>query len=116
MDQAVEGCIFCPGDQPLLRWETVAALAVAAVNEKNVIWRTICEGTPGSPVLFPKWTFPELLRLPEGKGGSFVVRKYPDRVQTLPVRDGYELMDVDSPEDFIKLLERDAAIAQRDWF
>ena len=112
----VDGCAFCPGDQPLLRWETAAALALCAVHDKQAIWRTACGETPGSPVLFPKWTFPELLRLPEGKGGSFVVKKYPGEVKNLPVRDGYELMDVDSPEDFIKLLEWDAAIAQRDWF
>ena len=62
--------------------------------------------TVGSPVLFPKWAFPELLALPEGKGGSFVLKKYPGQVRMLPVRDKYELMDVDTPEDLKFLTEQ----------
>lgn len=99
----VEECMFCPGDQPLLRMETVASLALNAVNERKMIWRTVYGDTEGSPVLFPKWTFPELLTLPEGKGGNYIVKKYPGQVRRLSVRDRYELMDVDTPED-LKLL------------
>ena len=103
---AVEGCLFCPGDQPLLRRETAAALALAAVNDHAAIWSTAFNDTPGSPVLFPQWAFPELLELPEGKGGGYVAKKYPERVRRLPVRDRYELMDIDSPGDLAFLAER----------
>ena len=103
---AVDGCLFCPGDQPLLRRETVAALALAAKNDRAFIWRTAFEEIPGSPVLFPAWAFPELTKLPEGKGGGFLVKKYPERLRTVSVRDGYELMDADSPEDLAFLVER----------
>ena len=102
----VERCMFVPADQPLLRSETIAALCLASVNEPEAIWRTQCEGTPGTPVIFPKWTFPELLELPEGKGGGIVIKKYPERVHTVSVRDIYELKDVDSPKDLAELLER----------
>ena len=100
------GCLFLPGDQPLLRRETVAALALAAVNGPESIWRAAFGDTQGSPVLFPRWTFPELLTLPEGKGGGFVAKKYPERLGTVSVRDKSELMDVDSPEDLAHLAER----------
>lgn len=103
---AVDGCLFCPGDQPLLRRETVAALALAGVNDRDFIWRTAFDGVPGSPVLFPGWVFPELAALPEGKGGSFLVKKYPERLRTVSVRDSYELMDADSPEELAFLAER----------
>lgn len=99
----VESCLFCPGDQPLLRRETVLAIALAAVTEKNFIWRAAFGDTPGSPVLFPKWTFPELLHLPEGKGGNYLAKKYPEQVRTVPVRDEYELKDIDTPEDLDRL-------------
>lgn len=102
----VAGCLFLPGDQPLLRRETVAALALAAVNGPESIWRAAFGDTQGSPVLFPRWTFPELLTLPEGKGGGFVAKKYPERLGTVSVRDKSELMDVDSPEDLAHLAER----------
>ena len=99
----VSGCLFLPGDQPLLRRETVAALALAGVNDPESIWRTAFGDTPGSPVLFPRWTFPELSALPEGKGGGCVVKKYPERLRMVNVRDKLELMDVDSPEDLAHL-------------
>lgn len=99
----MEGCLFCPGDQPLLRRETVLSIAQAAVKEKNFIWRTAFGDTPGSPVLFPKWTFPELLHLPEGKGGNYLAKKYPEQVRTVPVRDEHELKDIDTPEDLDRL-------------
>ena len=124
----IDRCMFCPADQPLLRWDTVASLALNALHEDKSIWRTahkdgtgspvtagssamanssVTAGSPamvGSPVLFPKWAFPELLSLPEGKGGSYVLKKYPGQVRLVPVRDKYELMDVDTPEE-LKFLQ-----------
>ena len=102
----VSGCLFLPGDQPLLRRETLAALALAAVNGPEFIWRPAFGDTPGAPVLFPGWTFPELSTLPEGKGGGVVVKKYPEHLRTVDVRDEYELMDADSPQDLSFLAER----------
>jgi Zn-dependent M16 (insulinase) family peptidase len=75
------------------------ALALAAKNYRDGIWRVCFEGTPGAPVLFPKWTFAELSALPEGKGGGFLAKKYPERVGTVSARDRFELMDTDTPED-----------------
>ena len=92
----VEGCMFCPGDQPLLRQETIAALALAAVNDSASIWRPAFEDTPGAPVLFPGWTFSELADLPEGKGGGFIIKKHSQHLRTISVEDRYELMDADS--------------------
>lgn len=102
----VEGCLFCPGDQPLLRRETVAALVSSWRDAPDVIWRTESENQPGAPVLFPRWAFGELRTLPQGKGGGYVAKKYPERVRMLPVRDKYELMDVDCPQTLQELLER----------
>lgn len=98
------GCLFCPGDQPLLRKETVAALAAAGLENPGVIWRPAFQGTPGSPVWFPRELFPELMTLPPGKGGGFVAKQYPGRVRTIAAG-AEELQDVDSPEDLLRLLE-----------
>ena len=102
----IERCMFATADQPLLRQETVSALALASGNDPDSIWRTVCDGIPGSPVIFPQWAFPELRNLPEGKGGGAVIKKYPERLRTVSVRDMDELKDVDSPEDLSELLER----------
>lgn len=94
----VDRCMFCPGDQPLLSKETIASLLLSAVSNPEAIWRTCCDSTPGSPVLFPKWSFPELLTLPEGKGGGVVIKKYPERCKLQPISDLWELVDADTPE------------------
>lgn len=101
----VSGCMFCPADQPLLRKETVAALLLSAVNNSENIWRTQFETVPGSPVLFPKWAFAELLDLPEGKGGGWVVKKHIQRVSLMNVANSSELLDVDTP-DMLELLQQ----------
>ena len=100
---AVERCVFCAGDQPRLRWETVASLALSAANAPELIWRTAHGGVPAAPVLFPRWAFSELLSLPEGKGGGVVAKRYPAQVRQLSVADPYELRDVDCPEDLDQL-------------
>ena len=91
-------CVFLPGDQPLLRRETVAMLLENWKEDPDKIIRPAYEATVGSPVLFPSWAFPELRSLPEGKGGSAVVRNHPHDVLQVPVADPFELADADTPE------------------
>ena len=102
----VDGCLFCPGDQPLLRKETVAALVSDWKKEPDFICRTVFENQLGAPILFPKWAFLELLTLPEGKGGGILTQKYPERVRLHPVRDRLELIDVDTRETLMELSEQ----------
>ena len=105
---AVEGCMFCAADQPLLRRETLASLALSAMHDRTSIWRPRSGRNHGSPVLFPEWTFDKLTTLPQGAGGSSIVRMYPEHVRTLPVRDAFELMDVDDQETLEILLHIDS--------
>lgn len=102
----LDGCLFCPGDQPLLRRETVAALVAVGRQEPECIWRPVCHETPGAPILFPRWAFPELLTLPQGKGGGYVAAKYPQLVRLLPIQDPWELADTDTPEALQRLAAR----------
>lgn len=106
----VDGCMFCPADQPLLKRGTIESLLLAAVQDPKSIWRTCFGDTPGAPVLFPEWTFEELMRLPEGKGGGYVARMHPDCVRTVPVCSEYELIDADDRETFEMLLKIDSAV------
>ena len=101
----MDRCLFAPADQPLLRRETVAALALVSKGSPYC-WRLSCEGVPGSPAVFPKWAFEELKTLPQGKGGGILLKKYPERLRTVNIRDRYELQDVDRPEDLVELLEQ----------
>ena len=105
---AMSGCVFLPGDQPLLTRKTLCGMVSAFCAEpdrKSQIFR-LCEpqsGTPGSPALFGADYFEELRSLPEGKGGGVVVKRHAEKVKPFPVRHSAELMDADTPEMLEKL-------------
>ena len=102
------GCIFLPGDQPLLQRETLEALITAfAQTQKEtermifrLAYRAKDDPTPlvGSPVLFDSGYFPALRTLPEGKGGSVVLKAHPEQVQIVYAQRREELLDADTPE------------------
>lgn len=94
----LDACLFLPGDQPLLRRETVAMLLENRKENPASIIRPAFEETEGSPVLFPAWTFAELRNLPEGKGGGVVVQRHIHEVYRVPISNPFELADVDTPE------------------
>ena len=91
-------CMFLPGDQPLLRRETVAMLLERWRENPDSIIRPVYEDTEGSPVIFPGWAFDELKNLPEGRGGGVVIRNHPHAVCRGSVTNPFELADADTPE------------------
>ena len=107
------GCMFLPGDQPLLRRATVdqllTAFAQTQKETERVIFRlgALAGNGPdplvGSPVLFSNGFFPELLTLPEGKGGSVLLHKYPTLVHTACIAQPEELADTDTPAALAQL-------------
>lgn len=105
---AMSGCVFLPGDQPLLTRETLCGMVSAFCAEpdrKSQIFR-LCEpqsGTPGSPVLFGADYFEELRSLPEGRGGGVVVKRHAEKITLFPARHPAELMDADTPDVLAEL-------------
>lgn len=116
----LSGCMFLPGDQPLLRRETVEAMTERFCHEQPspTEWQKETEreifrlghrfkNDPdplvGSPVLFERGYFSELCALPEGKGGNVLLKKYPEHVHTVYIADRNELADADTPEALAKL-------------
>ena len=94
----MEACMFLPGDQPLLRRETVEQLLSHWEANPQSIVRPAYEDIPGSPVVFPERIFEQLRSLPEGKGGGWIMRQHPESVESVPINNPYELMDADTPQ------------------
>ncbi len=67
------------------------------------MWRLKFDGRRANPVLFDAATFPDLLSLNGDIGGRAVFSKY--RATWVPWHDPAILIDVDSPEDYQKLLQ-----------
>lgn len=101
-EPALRGCLFLPGDQPLLTQQSVEALALAAAPDA-IVRLCAADGTPGSPVLFGADYFSELLHLPDGRGGNAVARAHPGSVRLVSARNDAELRDVDTRDDLNQL-------------
>ena len=100
------GCIFLPGDQPLLRRESLESMVRdfhAQKETERVIlrlgWRAGgAEPLLGSPVLFGSGHFDALRALPEGRGGGVVIRQHPGCVRAVYAQSAEELEDADTVE------------------
>lgn len=106
-----QGILFLPSDQPLITKTSLQLLCLLFVyhNSDNSQHNTICRlafnENAGAPVIFPECYYNELLRLPQGKGGGFIAKKYPAQVVLVPAQDEYELYDIDTPDDLTQLLQ-----------
>lgn len=126
-----QGILFLPSDQPLITKTSLQLLCLLFIyynnsyfacnstdkssnannnffNNNNIInnnkiCRLAFNGTPGAPVIFPASYYDELMNLPQGKGGGFIAKKYPAQVILVPAQDEYELYDIDTPDDLIRL-------------
>ena len=94
---ACEGIVFLAADQPLLRRESVSALAVAFQEHPDSIVCLSSGGVRGNPCVFPRALYPELTALTGDTGGSSVIRRFPERVLLLDASPR-ELLDADTPE------------------
>ena len=100
-----DGCLFLPGDQPLVRPESFAALARAFGERPDRVCRLCWRGATASPVLFPRRLFEGLLGLSGAQGGGSLVRAEAE-VALVEARDGDELLDVDTPDDLARVCRR----------
>ena len=126
-----QGILFLPSDQPLITKTSLQLLCLLFIyynssyfacnstdkssnannnyfnnnniNNNNKICRLAFNENAGAPVIFPACYYNELLTLPQGKGGGFIAKKYPAQVVLVPAQDEYELFDIDTPDDLIRL-------------
>lgn len=124
-----QGILFLPSDQPLITKTSLQLLCLLFIyynnsyfacnstdkssnanndysnnnNNNNKICRLAFNENAGAPVIFPACYYNELLTLPQGKGGGFIAKKHPAQVVLVPAQDEYELYDIDTPNDLIRL-------------
>lgn len=91
------GVMFLVSDQPLLKRESVAALARFWREQPDNLAALAHGGVRGNPCVFPARFFPELLELTEDHGGNTVIRRHEEDLRLLEVPKE-ELADVDTAE------------------
>jgi len=89
-------------DHPVVDVETLERL-IERLAPGRIIVPTY-DGRRGHPVLFAPDILDEILALPAAEGANTVVRRNPDRVVEVPVKAPGILVDIDTPEQFEKLL------------
>jgi molybdenum cofactor cytidylyltransferase len=98
-------CLFLLADQPQIGGEIIRALTETHTQGLPAILAPlVLEEKRANPVLFDRITFPDLLQLTGDVGGRAVFSKH--KVEYLPWHDDALLLDVDTPEDYERLVGR----------
>ena len=96
------GWLVLPGDMPLVRPETL--LAVAARLADHPVVYAQHQGRRGHPVGFAAELYTELVMLAGDEGARRLVARYPSLAVDVP--DAGVLVDVDTTEDLTRLRQR----------
>ena len=105
LGSSYNGYMYVVGDQPLLTKASITNLIdFWKLNPENIVSLGFGKRI-GNPFIFPKTYFDELLGLEDNEYGRVIYHRHLDQLKTVQVPDEYELMDVDTIEDFDVLLE-----------
>lgn len=102
-----DAALFLLGDQPLVTPETLNLIIAAYADSRAPIVVPQFGGRRGNPALFARETFARIARLSGDRGARQLFDEYADRLLTLPVDTGEIFWDIDTEEDYRKLLRED---------
>lgn len=91
----MDGVLFSVCDQPWLQRISVERLLAEFTAHCHCICALSWQGVRGSPVVFPKELFPDLLALTGDRGGNVIIRANRDRLYLVEASAAAELQDVD---------------------
>jgi len=95
--------VFLLCDQPQTPERLVSSLVDAHRRTQAVVVAPLVDGKRSNPVLFDRRAFPDLLGLEGDTGGRAVFSKY--RVHYVEWLDARQALDIDTPEDYRRLME-----------
>ncbi|WP_227764875.1 molybdenum cofactor cytidylyltransferase [Zhaonella formicivorans] len=104
LNDGVSAVLLALGDLPLLKKETIRCMLKIYKNNNCKIVIPYYHNKRGNPVLISRELFPELLAIQGDQGAREVIKKYESQVYKLPVDDPGILQDVDTWEDYKRLL------------
>lgn len=100
-----DGWLLCPADHPVVHREVLETLISGFRARSDAMHLPTCDGRNGHPLLIP-WSLALRVReLPAGEGLN-ALKRLPDvEVVKHPVDDRSVLWDLDTPEDYQRLLQ-----------
>lgn len=101
-----DAMLLLPVDVPMVTPAVLGQLMAAAKSSSASIVRAAYHGRHGHPVLFKRTVFDELRRADPAVGARAVIRENPARVLDLEVDEPGVLIDVDTPDDYLRIFGR----------
>jgi molybdenum cofactor cytidylyltransferase len=106
LDPEIDAVVVLLGDQPFVTAAIVERLVAEWQASAAPIVAPIYAGQRGNPVLFARAVFPELLAVQGDQGARGVLAADPARVRHVAFDDPSPLADIDTLEDYQRLLSR----------
>jgi CTP:molybdopterin cytidylyltransferase MocA len=102
----LEAVLVTPVDVPLVQASTVAAVLAAWRRTRAPIVRPVNGDRHGHPVIFDRAIFDDLRSADPAIGAKAVFAAHRDRVLNVEVDDPGAFEDIDTPEDYRRLMKR----------
>jgi len=99
------GAIFLLSDQPQVNTAIIHALIEKHAERLYPVVAPMILDRRGNPVLFDRVTFPDLMMIEGDTGGRAIFHKH--KVEYLPWHDDSLLLDVDTPEQYQRLINNE---------
>jgi len=101
-----DAALFLLGDQPLVTAETIDLIMAGFADSHAPIVIPTFDGQRGNPVLFSRETFSLMDTLNGDCGARTLFQEYAGRIRSIEVQTPAILMDLDTEEDYRRLLAR----------
>jgi molybdenum cofactor cytidylyltransferase len=103
---SVEGVLVCPVDHPRVSRELIDLLIRRFAEARPLIALPVHQGRRGHPVVFSREVFDEIETAPDTVGARHVVWNHAEEVLEVETTDPGVTCDVDTPEEYRKLVDR----------
>jgi molybdenum cofactor cytidylyltransferase len=101
----IDSALIMLGDQPLLTPKIIDTLITAYRSRGKAIVAPLYKGKRGSPVLFDKSLFSELIEVTGDEGGRTVIERHRHEVELIEIGDALANYDVDTWEAYEQVVE-----------
>ena len=111
LTEETDAALFLLGDQPLITPQLIDTILAAYTASPHPIVLPTFHGKRGNPVLFGRETFPRLTALTGDQGARPLFEEYADRILAVAVDDPAIHLDVDTAEEYERLLRLERPIS-----
>jgi len=95
--------MFLLADQPLVDAETINCLLDKFWSADKDIGVPTYRGKRGTPSIFRKNFYPQIMKITGDTGARQIIREHPDRVLEIEIKDPRLFLDIDTAEDLKRI-------------